>query len=41
MLETYLQQTLEEMVDELDLRGVWFQQDKTSAHSVRISLAVL
>jgi hypothetical protein len=41
MLETYLRHRLEEMVDEHDLRDVWFQQDGTTAHTTRISLAVL
>jgi len=41
MLETYLQYRLEEMAEEHDLGDVWFQQDGATAHTARISLAVL
>lgn len=41
MLETYLQHMLEEMAEEHDLGDVWFQQDGATAHTARISLAVM
>ena len=41
MLETYLHHRLEEIAEEHDLGDVWFQQDGATAHTARISLAVL
>ena len=41
MLETFLQPELEELAEEHDSGDIWFQQDGATAHTARISLAVL